>query len=126
MSRSITTDEDQSASFVELFFDLAFVFAVTQIVQVIHHHLAWADVGRGLVLFWLVWWAWTQFAWALNSADTTHPDVESDEHCYYRGRLRGMDLACCSNWSRPPARYGANGDRRSEDRFVDGPLGQIG
>lgn len=77
MSRRIATDEDQSASFVELFFDLAFVFAVTQIVQVIHHHLAWADVGRGLVLFWLVWWAWTQFAWALNSADTTHPGVES-------------------------------------------------
>lgn len=77
MSRRIATDEDQSVTFVELFFDLIFVFAVTQIVQVIHHHLAWGEVGHGVVLFWLVWWAWTQFTWALNSADTTHPGVEA-------------------------------------------------
>ena len=24
-----------------------------------------------------MWWAWTQFTWALNSADTTHPAVEA-------------------------------------------------
>jgi low temperature requirement protein LtrA len=27
-------------------------------------------------VFWLVWWGWTQFTWALNAADTTHPRVE--------------------------------------------------
>jgi low temperature requirement protein LtrA len=29
-----------------------------------------------MLVFWLVWWAWTQFTWALNSADTTHQGVE--------------------------------------------------
>jgi low temperature requirement protein LtrA len=30
-----------------------------------------------VVVFWLVWWAWTQYTWALNSADTTHPAVDA-------------------------------------------------
>ena len=30
-----------------------------------------------MIVFWLVWWAWTQFTWALNSTDTTHPGVEA-------------------------------------------------
>jgi low temperature requirement protein LtrA len=76
VARAITTDEDQPTTFVELFFDLVFVFAVTQVVAVVHHDLSWGYVARGAIVFWLVWWAWTQFTWALNSADTTHPGVE--------------------------------------------------
>ena len=76
MARAITTEEDQPTTFVELFFDLVFVFAVTQVVAVVHHDLSWGYVARGAIVFWLVWWAWTQFTWALNSADTTHPGVE--------------------------------------------------
>jgi len=30
-----------------------------------------------VIVFWLVWWAWTQFTWALNSADTTHPAIDA-------------------------------------------------
>jgi low temperature requirement protein LtrA len=29
-----------------------------------------------LLVFWLVWWAWTQFTWALNAANTEHPRVQ--------------------------------------------------
>ena len=76
MSRPITSPEDQSATFVELFFDLVFVFGVTQIVGLLHHDMSWAGVGHAILVFWLVWWAWTQFTWALNAADTTHPLVE--------------------------------------------------
>jgi low temperature requirement protein LtrA len=74
--RPITTTEDQSATFIELFFDLVFVYAVTQTVSLVHDNLSWAGVGHAVVVFWLVWWAWTQFTWALNSADTTHPTVD--------------------------------------------------
>lgn len=74
--RSIVSPEDQKVTFVELFFDLVFVFSVTQVVGVLHHHLDWGGVGQSIILFWLVWWAWTQFTWALNAADTTHPAVE--------------------------------------------------
>src|SRR5829696_834889 len=75
--RPITTTEDQSATFIELFFDLVFVYAVTQTVSLLHEDLSWAGVGHAVVVFWLVWWAWTQYTWALNSADTTHPAVDA-------------------------------------------------
>jgi low temperature requirement protein LtrA len=65
----------QSATFVELFFDLVFVFAVTQVTTLTAHNLTPAGIGRSLVLFWMIWWAWTQFTWTLNPADTTHPVV---------------------------------------------------
>jgi low temperature requirement protein LtrA len=32
-------------------------------------------VGRSIVIFWLLWWAWTQFTWTLSPADTQHPVV---------------------------------------------------
>jgi low temperature requirement protein LtrA len=75
-TRAITTNEDQRVTFVELFFDLVFVCAVTQLVALLHHELSWAGAARAILVFWLVWWAWTQFTWALNSADTMHPGVE--------------------------------------------------
>src|SRR5215218_8799704 len=75
--RPITTTEDQSVTFIELFFDLVFVYAVTQTVSLLHEDLSWAGLWHAVVVFWLVWWAWTQFTWALNSADTTHPAVET-------------------------------------------------
>jgi low temperature requirement protein LtrA len=77
MKRPITTTEDQSTTFIELFFDLVFVYAVTQTVSLVHEELSWAGVEHAVIVFWLVWWAWTQFTWALNSADTTHPAVEA-------------------------------------------------
>ena len=76
MSRPYTSPVDQRATFVELFFDLVFVFGVTQIVGLLHHDLSWMGVGHAVLVFWLLWWAWTQFTWALNAADTTHPLVE--------------------------------------------------
>ena len=75
--RPLTTTEDQSATFIELFFDLVFVYAVTQTVTLVHEDLSWAGLGRAVVVFWLVWWAWTQYTWALNSADTAHPAVDA-------------------------------------------------
>ena len=76
IQRALATHEDQGVTFVELFFDLVFVFSVTQIVGILHHGLTWTTIGQAVLVFWLVWWAWTQFTWALNSADTTHPRVE--------------------------------------------------
>lgn len=73
---SLRADTDQRAAFVELFFDLVFVFAVTQIVAQIHTDPSVGGVGEGLLVFWLVWWAWTQFTWALNPANTEHGLVQ--------------------------------------------------
>jgi low temperature requirement protein LtrA len=73
---SFVSPEDQRVTFVELFFDLVFVFCVTQIVQLVHGHFDLRSAGSALLVFWLVWWAWTQFTWALNAANTDHPRVQ--------------------------------------------------
>jgi low temperature requirement protein LtrA len=73
---SIVSPDDQNVTFVELFFDLVFVFAVTQTVGLLHAGVDAPSIGRAVLVFWLVWWAWTQFTWALNAADTTHAGVQ--------------------------------------------------
>ena len=62
-------------TFVELFFDLVFVFAVTQVTSLTEADLTWSGVARATLVFWLIWWAWTQFTWTLNPADTDHDIV---------------------------------------------------
>ena len=69
---SIRGTEEQGATFVELFFDLVFVFAVTQVTASMAHDLTASGLLRALIVFWLVWWAWTQITWSLNEADTEH------------------------------------------------------
>jgi low temperature requirement protein LtrA len=76
VTRSIVAPAGQPTTFVELFFDVVFVFCFTQVVGLLHHDMSWTGVGHSILVFWLVWWAWTQFTWALNPADTTHPYVE--------------------------------------------------
>jgi low temperature requirement protein LtrA len=74
--RSVASPHDQSATFVELFFDLVFVFGITQVVSLLYHDMTWTGALRSVLVFWLLWWAWTQFTWALNAADTEHPWIE--------------------------------------------------
>ncbi len=75
-SRSLHAPEGQSVGFVELFFDLVFVFAVTQVTSLTAEHLDLPHLGRAVLIFWLIWWAWTQFTWTLNPADTRHVLVQ--------------------------------------------------
>ena len=72
---SVRTSDPQAVTFVELFFDLVFVFAVTQLTVLTVHDLTPGGILRSILLGWLIWWAWTQFTWTLNPADTTHPGV---------------------------------------------------
>jgi low temperature requirement protein LtrA len=59
--------EDFSADPVELFFDLAFVFAFSQLVGLLIHDPTWSGVGRQALLFGLLWLPWTQFTWSANA-----------------------------------------------------------
>ena len=67
----IVSADDQNVTFVVLFFDLAFVFCVTQVTALLHGHMDLPSAASALLVFWLVWWAWTQFTWALNAATNT-------------------------------------------------------
>ena len=45
-------------STLELFFDLVFVFAITQVTGVVGHESTAAALGRGVLVFAVLWWAW--------------------------------------------------------------------
>ena len=57
---------DHSVSPLELFFDLVFVFAVTQLSHYLLAHHTLMGTLQTLVIFLAVWWAWMYTAWATN------------------------------------------------------------
>ena len=52
---------------LELFFDLVFVFALTQVTTLLADDLTWVGMLRGFAVLAAVWWAWVAFAWLTNS-----------------------------------------------------------
>jgi low temperature requirement protein LtrA len=63
-----STDENHKVTTLELFFDLVFVFAITQVTQLMANDPTGRGALRGLVLLGLLWFAWASFAWLGNSA----------------------------------------------------------
>jgi low temperature requirement protein LtrA len=61
--------EAQQTTTVELFFDLVYVFAVTQLSHQILDHLSVAGVARAAFLLLVVWWAWIYTTWMANWFD---------------------------------------------------------
>jgi low temperature requirement protein LtrA len=62
------TSEDHRATTFELFFDLVYVFAMTQVTgYMAHEHTAYG-VLQGLLLLALLWWTWSAYAWLGNQA----------------------------------------------------------
>ncbi|MEO6471355.1 MAG: low temperature requirement protein A [Aeromicrobium sp.] len=62
------TDETHSVTTLELLFDLVFVFAFTQVTQLMADNPTPTGALRGLVLLALLWWAWCSYAWLGNQA----------------------------------------------------------
>ncbi len=51
---------------LELFFDLVFVFALTQVTALMSEHPTWEGLGQGLLVLAALWWAWGAYAWLTN------------------------------------------------------------
>ena len=60
---------ERHANNLELFLDLVFVFAVTQVASFISHDPSGTGVAKGALLAFLVWWQWSQFTWAGAATD---------------------------------------------------------
>ena len=60
----------QRVSTLELFFDLVFVFTVTQLTAVLSHDLSWKSLGQVMVMLALIWWMYAGYAWLTNSIST--------------------------------------------------------
>jgi low temperature requirement protein LtrA len=52
---------------LELFFDLVFVYALTQVTALMAADLTWRGVGRGVLVLALLWWCWCCYAWLGNT-----------------------------------------------------------
>ena len=61
--------EEQRATFLELFFDLVFVFAVTQLSHYLLQHLTVPGAAKTLLMLLVVWWAWIYTTWMANWFD---------------------------------------------------------
>ena len=68
-------DADHRVQPIELFFDLVFVFAVTQLSHYLLEHLGIAGALQTLVMFLAVWWAWMYTAWATNWLDPERSQI---------------------------------------------------
>jgi low temperature requirement protein LtrA len=51
---------------LELFFDLVFVFALTQVTALMSDHPTWEGLGQGMLVLVALWWAWGAYAWLTN------------------------------------------------------------
>ena len=64
--RMEASSQDASVTPLELFFDLVFVFGLTQVTSLMADDLTVSGLIRGLLVLGLLWWSWTGYAWLAN------------------------------------------------------------
>src|SRR5215207_1551330 len=69
LQRRQVAAEEQRATSLELFYDLVFVFAITQVSHLLLEHLTWAGAGQALLVLLVVWWSWNYTTWVTNELD---------------------------------------------------------
>jgi low temperature requirement protein LtrA len=62
-------EEERKTSYLELFFDLVFVFAFTQVTALILEDTSVAGFARSALVLAMVWWAWSAYTWLTNAVD---------------------------------------------------------
>ena len=80
-----------SVSNLELFFDLVYVFAITQLSHFLLVHLTLLGTAQTAVLFFAVWWAWMYTTWATNWID---PDRAANRFLIGAVMLGSLVMAC--------------------------------
>jgi low temperature requirement protein LtrA len=62
----VVEERDKRVVPLELFFDLVFVFALTQVTELMSENLTWEGLGQGMLVMTALWWAWGAYAWLTN------------------------------------------------------------
>jgi low temperature requirement protein LtrA len=62
-------EREPRTSYLELFFDLVFVFAITQVATLVLDDTSAAGFARSVLVLGMVWWAWSGYAWMTNAVD---------------------------------------------------------
>ena len=100
VSRSLLRTRDAHGAhvaFVELFYDLVFVFAITQLSHLLLHHYSLLGAVETGLLFLAVWWVWIYTTWALNWLDPQRGAVRA---MVYTSMLLGL-----FRWEKTPAAW---------------------
>ncbi|MGA8113044.1 MAG: low temperature requirement protein A [Actinocatenispora sp.] len=94
-------DAEPRVTTMELFFDLVYVFAVTQLSHLLLEHLDVRGVVDTFLLLFAVWWAWMYTSWATNWFDPNRRPV--------RLMLVGVMLASLIMSAMLPEAFGERG-----------------
>ncbi|MBV8064732.1 MAG: low temperature requirement protein A [Actinobacteria bacterium] len=65
----LVVEREHRVSPIELFFDLVFVFGLTQVTTLLLDERTWGGLGRGLLVLAVLWWVWASYAWLTNAAN---------------------------------------------------------
>jgi low temperature requirement protein LtrA len=63
-------EREQRVTALELFFDLVFVFAITQVTSFLYRDPSWLRLVEAFAILMVLWFAWTGYAWLGNTAGT--------------------------------------------------------
>jgi low temperature requirement protein LtrA len=75
MFRVIAPDRSARVTYAELFFDLVFVYAVTQLSHTLLGNFTPLGVVQNTLLFLAVWWTWVYTTWITNWLDPEQTPV---------------------------------------------------
>jgi low temperature requirement protein LtrA len=62
-------ETEQKVTPLELFFDLVFVFAITQVTALMADEPTWAGLAKGMLVLSALWWAWASYSWLTNTVN---------------------------------------------------------
>jgi low temperature requirement protein LtrA len=73
--RALAHDAEHQVTPLELFFDLVFVFAITQVTRLLANDPTWGGVLRGMLVLAALWLAWNGYAWLTSAMDVDEGGV---------------------------------------------------
>jgi low temperature requirement protein LtrA len=73
--RELEPSDEHQVTPLELFFDLVFVFALTQVTSLLVDDPTWGGVLRGMLVLAALWWAWAAYAWLTSATDVDEGGV---------------------------------------------------
>lgn len=68
LERAVEIEQEVTA--LELFFDLVFVFAITQVTRFLSHGPTWGRLVEAMAILMVLWFAWSAYVWLQNRAAT--------------------------------------------------------
>jgi low temperature requirement protein LtrA len=68
-----TVEEDQRVTTLELFFDLVFVFTLTQLTALLSESLSWERLLQSFLIFIILFWMYGGYVWLTNSVPPVTP-----------------------------------------------------